>query len=109
MFAKIEVNGARTLTRCSRRAEAGGAGLSSGTQAIKWNFTKFLIDRSRRVVRRYAPSDKPEKLAGDIEAVLGLSLKRRTAPRDGAQPPLEPKPSLLDDAGPPRSRSGGAA
>ena len=42
-----------------------------GTQAIKWNFTKFLVDRERRVVRRYAPSDKPEKLAGDIEATLG--------------------------------------
>jgi glutathione peroxidase len=41
-----------------------------GTQAIKWNFTKFLVDRQRRVVRRYAPTDKPEKLALDIEAVL---------------------------------------
>ena len=41
-----------------------------GTQAIKWNFTKFLVDRDRRVVRRYAPSDKPEKLAGEIEAAL---------------------------------------
>jgi glutathione peroxidase len=69
MFAKIEVNGANAhpLFKALKQ-EAPGL---LGTQAIKWNFTKFLIDRSRRVVRRYAPSDKPEKLAGDIEAVLG--------------------------------------
>ena len=69
MFAKIEVNGANAhpLFKALKQ-EAPGL---LGTQTIKWNFTKFLIDRSRRVVRRYAPSDKPEKLAGDIEAVLG--------------------------------------
>jgi glutathione peroxidase len=69
MFAKIEVNGANAhpLFKALKQ-EAPGL---FGTQAIKWNFTKFLIDRSRRVVRRYAPSDKPEKLTGDIEAVLG--------------------------------------
>jgi glutathione peroxidase len=69
MFAKIEVNGANAhpLFKALKQ-EAPGL---LGTQAIKWNFTKFLIDRSRRVVRRYAPSDKPEKLTGDIEAVLG--------------------------------------
>jgi glutathione peroxidase len=42
-----------------------------GTQAIKWNFTKFLVDRQLRVLRRYAPSEKPEKLSGDIAAILG--------------------------------------
>src|SRR5271170_2771212 len=69
MFAKIEVNGANTHPLFKTlKQEAPGL---LGTQAIKWNFTKFLIDRSRRVVRRYAPSDKPEKLTGDIEAVLG--------------------------------------
>jgi glutathione peroxidase len=69
MFAKIEVNGANAhpLFKALKQ-EAPGL---LGTQAIKWNFTKFLIDRSRRVVRRYAPSEKPEKLAGDIEATLG--------------------------------------
>ena len=41
-----------------------------GTQAIKWNFTKFLIDKSGKVVKRYAPTDKPEDLAGDVEAAL---------------------------------------
>jgi glutathione peroxidase len=68
MFAKIEVNGANAhpLFKALKQ-EAPGL---LGTQAIKWNFTKFLIDRNRRVVRRYAPSDKPEKLAGDIEAAL---------------------------------------
>ena len=49
--------------------ETGAPGLL-GTQAIKWNFTKFLVDKQRGVVRRYAPSDKPQKLAGDIEAAL---------------------------------------
>lgn len=68
MMGKIEVNGAgahplyRWLT-----AEAPGI---LGSKAIKWNFTKFLIGRDGRVVRRYAPQDAPEKLAGDIEAVL---------------------------------------
>jgi glutathione peroxidase len=69
MFAKVEVNGlnAHPLFKALKQ-EAPGL---LGTRAIKWNFTKFLIDRSRRVVRRYAPSEKPEKLAGDIAAVLG--------------------------------------
>jgi glutathione peroxidase len=69
MFAKVEVNGenAHPLFKALKR-EARGL---FGTQAIKWNFTKFLVDRNRRVVRRYAPSDKPETLAQDIEAALG--------------------------------------
>jgi glutathione peroxidase len=68
MFAKTEVNGdnAHPLFKALKR-EAPGL---LGTQAIKWNFTKFLVDRSRKVVRRYAPSDKPENLAADIEAAL---------------------------------------
>ncbi|HUO67407.1 MAG TPA: glutathione peroxidase, partial [Gammaproteobacteria bacterium] len=37
---------------------------------IKWNFTKFLVDRTGRVVRRYAPNDTPEKIEKDIAAVL---------------------------------------
>jgi glutathione peroxidase len=69
MFAKIEVNGdnAHPLFKALKRDAPG----LLGTQAIKWNFTKFLVDRERRVVRRYAPSDKPEKLAGDVEATFG--------------------------------------
>jgi glutathione peroxidase len=41
-----------------------------GSESVKWNFTKFLIDREGRVVRRYAPTDSPEGLAQDIEALL---------------------------------------
>ena len=69
MFAKLEVNGdnAHPLFKALKQDAPG----LLGTQAIKWNFTKFLVDRDRRVVRRYAPSEKPEKLAGDIEAALG--------------------------------------
>ena len=69
MFAKIEVNGlnAHPLFKALKR-EAPGL---FGTQAIKWNFTKFLVDRQSRVVRRYAPSNKPKTLAEDIEAALG--------------------------------------
>ena len=68
MFAKTQVNGptAHPLYQALKK-EAPGL---LGTQAIKWNFTKFLVDRDRRVVRRYAPSDKPETIAADIEAAL---------------------------------------
>jgi glutathione peroxidase len=68
MMEKIEVNGAqahplyRWLT-----AEAPGL---LGSKAIKWNFTKFLVGKDGQVIRRYAPQDKPETLAKDIEAVL---------------------------------------
>ena len=41
-----------------------------GSKAIKWNFTKFLIDREGHVVKRYAPTDRPESIAGDIEKLL---------------------------------------
>jgi glutathione peroxidase len=68
MFAKTEVNGANAhpLYKALKQAAPG----LLGTQAIKWNFTKFLVDRNRNVVRRYAPTDKPEKLALGIEAML---------------------------------------
>ena len=68
MMAKIEVNGsgASPLYRWFT-AEAPGL---LGSKAIKWNFTKFLIGRDGRVLRRYAPQDAPKKLAGDIEAAL---------------------------------------
>ena len=68
MFAKTDVNGdkAHPLFKALKNAAPG----LLGTQAIKWNFTKFLIDRKGNVVRRYAPTDKPESLALDIEAVL---------------------------------------
>jgi glutathione peroxidase len=69
MFAKIEVNGANAHPLFKTlKQEAPGL---LGTQAIKWNFTKFLVDGKGCVVRRYAPTDRPEALAKDIEAALG--------------------------------------
>jgi len=68
LFAKIEVNGARThpLYLWLKGEKAG----IFGTEAIKWNFTKFLVDRSGQVVKRYAPADVAEKLDKDISALL---------------------------------------
>ncbi|HSW07089.1 glutathione peroxidase [Aquabacterium sp.] len=68
MMAKIDVTGlgAHALYRWLTK-EAPGL---LGTRAIKWNFTKFLVGRNGRVIKRYAPQDAPEKLAADIEAAL---------------------------------------
>ena len=68
LMAKIEVNGknAPPLYEWLKR-EAPGL---LGTRAIKWNFTKFLIGRDGKPVRRYAPTARPEALAADIEALL---------------------------------------
>jgi len=68
MFGKIEVNGggADPLFKHLKK-EAPGA---LGTQSIKWNFTKFLINSEGEVVKRYAPATKPEDIAADIEALL---------------------------------------
>ena len=69
LFAKLDVNGddAHPLFKYLK-AEAPGI---LGTRAIKWNFTKFLVDRNGKVVARYAPRDKPEDLAADIDRLLG--------------------------------------
>ena len=68
LMAKIDVNGpGATPLYQWLKAEAPGL---LGTKAIKWNFTKFLIDRSGKVARRYAPTDKPAAIARDIEALL---------------------------------------
>ena len=68
LMHKIDVNGDRAhpLYRWLT-AEAPGV---LGTKSIKWNFTKFLVGRDGQVIRRYAPQDKPEKLAADIQAAL---------------------------------------
>ena len=68
LFAKIEVNGpdATPLFRYLK-SEARGV---LGSEAIKWNFTKFLVDRHGTVLGRYAPTTTPESLAKDIEAAL---------------------------------------
>ena len=67
MFAKVDVNGseAHPLFAWMRSEKGGVLG-----DAIKWNFTKFLIDRSGRVVRRYAPTVSPAAIEADIRALL---------------------------------------
>ncbi|HXG28101.1 MAG TPA: glutathione peroxidase [Nevskiales bacterium] len=68
MFSKIEVNGpnAHPLYKHLKGEKPGVL----GSEAIKWNFTKFLVDKSGKVVKRYAPTDKPESLAKDVEKLL---------------------------------------
>ena len=68
MMSKIEVNGASADPLWKwLKSEAPGV---LGTEAIKWNFTKFLVGRDGKVIKRYAPNDEPEKLRADIEAAL---------------------------------------
>jgi glutathione peroxidase len=69
MFAKIDVNGrnAHPLFAFLKSQRKGVL----GTEAIKWNFTKFLVDRDGRVVRRFAPSDTPEKIDSAVRELLG--------------------------------------
>ena len=71
MMAKVDVNGpgADPLFEWLR-SEAPGL---LGSKAIKWNFTKFLVGKDGRVIRRYAPLDKPQALARDIEAALAVA------------------------------------
>ena len=68
MFAKVDVNGANThpVYRVLKKAAKGVL----GTEGIKWNFTKFLVDRNGKVVDRYAPTTKPEDIAEVIEGLL---------------------------------------
>ena len=68
MFAKIEVNGenAHPLYKYLKSEKPG----ILGTEAIKWNFTKFLVGSDGTVLKRYAPSDKPEAIEGDVSARL---------------------------------------
>jgi glutathione peroxidase len=68
LFAKIDVNGehAHPLYEYLKHESKGVL----GTEAIKWNFTKFLVDKQGKVVERYAPTAKPESLEGDVEKVL---------------------------------------
>ena len=67
MFAKIDVNGSNEhpLFAYLKKAKSGLLGSS-----IKWNFTKFLVDRSGKVVARHAPTARPEGLTKEIEALL---------------------------------------
>jgi glutathione peroxidase len=68
MFAKVDVNGsnAHPLYKYLTHEKPG----ILGTEAIKWNFTKFLIGKNGEPIKRYGSADKPESLTGDIEAAL---------------------------------------
>ena len=68
LFAKVDVNGdnASPLYRYLKHAKPG----LLGTEVIKWNFTKFLVDREGKVVARYAPNDTPESIDADVAKAL---------------------------------------
>jgi glutathione peroxidase len=68
MFAKVDVNGdkAAPVYKWLKKEKPG----LLGSEAIKWNFTKFLVDRTGKVVARYAPNDTPESIAPAIEKLL---------------------------------------
>ena len=68
VMAKVEVNGANAdpLYKHLKKEKPGLMGL----QSIKWNFTKFLVDKNGKVVSRHAPTEKPESLKGDIAKLL---------------------------------------
>lgn len=68
MFAKIDVNGvnAHPLYAYLKQQAPG----ILGSEAIKWNFTKFLINKEGKIIKRYAPSTSPESIASDIEKLL---------------------------------------
>ena len=68
MFSKIEVNGDNTAPLYQELKEQAPGIM--GTKKIKWNFTKFLINKQGEVVHRYAPTTKPQALQADIEALL---------------------------------------
>lgn len=67
LFKKIDVNGDKEDPLYSFLKSEKGGMLGS---AIKWNFTKFLVDRKGEVIKRYAPTDSPEKIGPDIEKAL---------------------------------------
>ena len=68
MMEKVDVNGAKAhpLWKWLKSEKPGVL----GTEAIKWNFTKFLVGKDGHVVKRFAPNDEPDKLRADIEAAL---------------------------------------
>ncbi|CAM3811925.1 glutathione peroxidase [Mesobacillus thioparans] len=67
MFSKIDVNGANTDPLFAYLKEQKGGVL---TKDIKWNFTKFLVDRNGHVVKRYAPTTEPDKIKNDLSELL---------------------------------------
>lgn len=86
LFARIDVNGptAHPLYQHLKQAAPGFAGL----EAIKWNFTKFLVDANGEVVARFAPTEKPEALAAHIEATLAGEKKPLARSWLTSEPPV---------------------
>ena len=68
LMSKVDVNGANAAPLYQWLCEQAPGLL--GSKSIKWNFTKFLVGRDGRVIKRYAPQDTPQSLAKDIEAAL---------------------------------------
>jgi len=75
LFAKVEVNGpkAHPLFQFLKKSKRG----LLGTTAVKWNFTKFLVDRRGRVIARFAPSTSPDSLVSAIEPLLTVAAEPR--------------------------------
>jgi len=75
LFAKIEVNGsgAHPLYTCLKKAQPG----LFGSEGVKWNFTKFLVNREGQVLKRYAPTDTPEKIEDDLSKLIALSAAEK--------------------------------
>lgn len=73
LFSKVEVNGsnAHPLYQHLKSAKKGFLAI----EAIKWNFTKFLVDKKGNVVNRFAPQTKPEQLVQEIEELLKMEIK----------------------------------
>jgi len=71
MHAKIEVNG-KGAHPLYKYLEAEAPGIL-GTKAIKWNFTKFVVDRQGKVLERHAPNVAPSKLVAELEALLAAA------------------------------------
>jgi len=71
LFSKIDVNGANAdpLYEYLKSSVPGVL----GTEAIKWNFTKFLVDQKGQPVKRFSSADKPESIEGDVKELLGAS------------------------------------
>jgi glutathione peroxidase len=72
MFAKVDVNG-RTAHPLFRQLKTSCKGLL-GSESIKWNFTKFLVDRDGTVIRRYAPTNAPDSIRADVAALLARDV-----------------------------------
>ncbi|MBC7429187.1 MAG: glutathione peroxidase [Bacteriovorax sp.] len=68
LFAKVDVNGSNTVPVYKYLKESLPGIL--GIKAIKWNFTKFLVDKAGKPVQRYAPTDRPLTIAADVKKIL---------------------------------------